>query len=338
MDRKGGLEGHREVNEAMNKCTGVGDDLRGELEESDELLELMKTGRLLGEPVAQQFAQEIELFKWETCLHGYGVDFKPNIFQFCAGKDGLGVLKAEAKLGTQILAPLHSCIGNREWCIGREGQEEIIKVMVKITGDMMLNDPVEGLSKEVKYIGCWLDPEHENHCIIEVGVPGEAKERPVVGPNRNMTECILKVELGEEGPLAKTADRLQGGFECLVTDFPFCIRDAIIYWVAIRPGEMIDEMLFRIPFACSSSKGRGMKVGKRRWIERAMGHIFFQKGIDCQWYSARGFWSRFEVSTVLQAIRSYEAESGTMVYYVQDWFDKDWVRIMLQIKFPNILN
>jgi hypothetical protein len=91
---------------------------------------------------------------------------------------------------------MYCCRSCRERCSWRKGGKKIIKIMTKISWYMSLDDPMESLCKEVKYVGCGLDPKHEDYHIVEMRIPMKAEEWPVLRPDRNMPEGILKVKFG----------------------------------------------------------------------------------------------------------------------------------------------
>jgi len=74
--------------------------------------------------------------------------------------DYLHCLERQAKVFSEALYPVDCFVGSLGRCGQLEYWQEVIEVMAKDGWEMSLDYPVEGLHKQVKYVGLRLAAEH----------------------------------------------------------------------------------------------------------------------------------------------------------------------------------
>lgn len=120
---------------------------------------------------------------------------------------------------------------------------------------MTADDPVKGLGKEVEDVWGGFETEPHADIVVELILPCKTQEMPISTPERDMTECGLKVEFSHEGAWPERGERSNSSGEHLVGDVCLRVEDAIIDRGAARPRKVVYPAWFGGSFPNNRAEG-----------------------------------------------------------------------------------
>ena len=139
--------------EAADEGARVGNDLGAELEVARELLKVEEGAGADRGPALEFLTQEGELVRREAGLHRERVELEAEVFDRGGRADRLGGLEGEAELSAEGLDPAEHGKDLRVGRLGRRAEEEVVKVVEEMGGDVSLDDPMERLDQKVEDVG-----------------------------------------------------------------------------------------------------------------------------------------------------------------------------------------
>lgn len=111
---------------------------------------------------------------------------------------------------------------------GGEDPQEIIEVMPYARWNVALQDPVQGLRKEVEHVWCRARAECENNIVVEFPSPFEAEEQPVVDADWYVTESQFQVKLQHQGAGTRCDEVAYGAINHVVRDGSLGVWYAVV--------------------------------------------------------------------------------------------------------------
>ncbi|KZT64016.1 hypothetical protein DAEQUDRAFT_741565 [Daedalea quercina L-15889] len=140
---------------------------------------------------------------WKVGFHSNTVEFESEKLERGAGAHRLIVLEAKPERVPEGHDPVNCCVCICDWCPWMEHQHEIVQVVLQGCRNVPLDDPVQCLSEHVEDVGSRLEAKYECNIVIEAAAPLANQEVPVLWVDRDVPECILKIELGKQGARAQ---------------------------------------------------------------------------------------------------------------------------------------
>ena len=124
------------------------------------------------------------------------------------------------------------------------------------------------VSNSVKNEGTGAKAKRKYSLKVELAVPLDAEERPVLSPNRARAECTLDVHLRQVGPRPVLKDEADGVIHCHVVQTEIVNGNAVIDAFTEGGGQVVDGTQLAVLLGYNAKAG-AVKVGERRSGVRA---------------------------------------------------------------------
>jgi hypothetical protein len=191
-------------------------------------------------PIIEKLFEVLELLGGKARFHQFRIEFNAEELEQGGWAVSFGWLEMEAELFSERERPFERFLDLGKRHVGCENLQKVVEVMPYEGRQVVLQDPMQSLRKEVEDVWSRSATKTEDDVVVEFFFPCEAEQMSVRRSHRDMAESGLEVEFDEETAAAGLYDVGDCAVNHVVLDGSFGVGDAIIHGPAAGPREMVD--------------------------------------------------------------------------------------------------